>query len=217
MNITRRQLLDASGITLIAGGAGGTWWWIDRTRGRSEEDDRLRNEAQSIEDDWGDAVAEEDREHHGDYEPGETIGVLHIPAWGEDHAVPIVEGVEDDHLLLGVGRYPTTVLPGEQGNMALAGHRSGDPQPFRDLPDLVPGDALHVSTPTHDHHYEVRTRAMDTNVLADESWVLYEPTIDDYQNKATITLTTCEALVLNEGRYVLFGELVKSEEKAETK
>ena len=55
---------------------------------------------------------------------GEVYGVVYIPRLGEGYARPLAEGVGTDVLdTLGLGRYPGTQLPGEYGNLALAGHR----------------------------------------------------------------------------------------------
>ena len=40
----------------------------------------------------------------------------------------------------GPGHYPGTPLPGEAGNVAIAGHRTTYAHPFYDLNAVAPGD-----------------------------------------------------------------------------
>ena len=52
----------------------------------------------------------------------------------------VVEGTDADQLRSGPGHYPGTPLPGEPGNVAIAGHRTTYLHPFYNLNELVPGD-----------------------------------------------------------------------------
>ena len=63
--------------------------------------------------------------------PGDPVGRLRIPAIGLRTVV--VEGTDPEELRDGPGHYPDTVLPGERGTVALAGHRTtyGAPVPAR--------------------------------------------------------------------------------------
>jgi sortase A len=56
-----------------------------------------------------------------------------------------LEGVDDLTLNRAAGHVPGTAMPGEPGNMAIAGHRDGF---FRVLKDVVPGDVIEVQRPT---------------------------------------------------------------------
>ena len=60
--------------------------------------------------------------------------------------MPVVEGVSLDDLAKGVGHYPKTVLPGEVGNFAVAGHRATHGEPFAYLDEVRKGDAVVVET-----------------------------------------------------------------------
>lgn len=83
-----------------------------------------------------------------DVRVGQPFAVLHIPrlAGGDGFSRVVVEGVAQTQLAQGPGHYIGTAMPGEQGNVALAGHRVGRGSPFLDLDRLVPGDALVVET-----------------------------------------------------------------------
>ncbi len=50
----------------------------------------------------------------------------------------VVEGTGADQLRSGPGHYPGTPLPGETGNVAIAGHRTTYLHPFYNLNELVP-------------------------------------------------------------------------------
>ncbi|MGA2116737.1 MAG: class D sortase [Bryobacteraceae bacterium] len=64
----------------------------------------------------------------------------------------VVEGVDSTNLRRAVGHIPGTALPGEPGNVGLAGHRDTF---FRTLKDLGPGDEIQLSTPGATFKYVV--------------------------------------------------------------
>src|SRR5262249_50220555 len=72
---------------------------------------------------------------------GQVLAVLRI---GKVHLeVPVLEGTSELILNRGVGHIPGTVLPGEVGNIGVAGHRDGF---FRVLKDVGPGDMIELET-----------------------------------------------------------------------
>ncbi|PZA22178.1 class E sortase [Modestobacter versicolor] len=77
---------------------------------------------------------------------GEPLAVLHIPRLGDDYAKVVLEGTDEGQLREGPGHYVGTALPGQPGNLAIAGHRVGKGSPFLDADDLVPGDPIVVET-----------------------------------------------------------------------
>jgi sortase A len=70
-----------------------------------------------------------------------AIGILRIPKISVE--VPILEGTDDLTLNRGVGHVAGTAHPGEQGNVAIAGHRDGF---FRGLKDIAVGDQIEIAT-----------------------------------------------------------------------
>ncbi len=86
---------------------------------------------------------------------GTGIANLYIPRLGTDYAFTIVQGVDDASLEKGPGHYPGTALPGQVGNFAVAGHRVGKGEPFLNLDQLRPGDAVVVETKTEWFVYRV--------------------------------------------------------------
>jgi sortase A len=79
-------------------------------------------------------------------EIGDAFGVLRIPRLGEDYTRVILEGTEEKQLSQGPGHYVDSALPGQPGNVGLAGHRVGKGSPFLDLDELRPGDPLVIET-----------------------------------------------------------------------
>ena len=78
--------------------------------------------------------------------PGDAIAILHIPRLGADYQRVVLEGTSHEDLKDGPGHYLGTALPGQPGNVAIAGHRTTYGSPFRELDLLRPGDPIVVET-----------------------------------------------------------------------
>jgi sortase A len=119
---------------------------------------------------------------------GDVMGRIGIPKIGIDKFV--VEGVDVDDLRKGPGHYPSTQMPGHEGNSAIAGHRTTYEHPFGDLDQLVAGDDIRVVTVQGDFHYKVtELRVVDPSQIE-----VLDPTPDPARaghDLATLTLTTC--------------------------
>ena len=109
--------------------------------------------------------------------PGSTIGRISIARLGVSAIVRA--GSDARTLSLAVGHVPGTALPGEQGNVGLAGHRDTF---FRKLKDIETGDAIILATPDGSFTYRVeRTVVVDPS----DVWVL------DATADPVLTLVTC--------------------------
>lgn len=75
---------------------------------------------------------------------GEPVGIVKIPRIGVDWLM--VEGVSRADLKKGPGHYPSTPLPGQPGNVGIAGHRTTYGAPFNRIDELIPGDEITVAT-----------------------------------------------------------------------
>lgn len=118
---------------------------------------------------------------------GALIGELYIPRFGDNWHRTIVQGVSLDELNThGLGHYPDTALPGQTGNMALAGHRNGYGQPLGDIDRLQPGDPIIIRTESLWLVYRYTGYRI---VLPEDTSVLNPPA--DRQTRM-VTLTTCE-------------------------
>ncbi len=117
----------------------------------------------------------------GDTSEGEALTRLVIPALKVDTVV--VEGTGASALRAGAGHYPNTPLPGEQGNVAIAGHRTTYGKPFANLDRLAEGDQIVLETPIGQNVYRV-SRAPFVVANNDFSVISQTP-------GRTLTLTTC--------------------------
>lgn len=86
---------------------------------------------------------------------GTGFANLYIPRFGRDYAETIVQGTDDGDLERGPGHYTNTAVPGQIGNFAMAGHRVGKGEPFLNLDQLQPGDAIVVQTANNWYVYRV--------------------------------------------------------------
>lgn len=106
-----------------------------------------------------------------------VIGRILIPRL---HLSAIVEeGVDELTLSRAVGHIPGTALPGETGNMAIAGHRDTF---FRALKDLKPDDKIDFTTHLRHFHYIVDS----ITVVEPTDVSVLEPT-----GGRTLTIVTC--------------------------
>ena len=93
--------------------------------------------------------------------------------------VAILEGTTAQILRLGVGHIAGTALPGEPGNIGIAGHRDTY---FRALKDIRTNDEIQIQTATGLSNYEVDSVQIvapgDIGVLAPSA-------------ESAVTLVTC--------------------------
>ena len=118
----------------------------------------------------------------GTLKDGDALTRIKIPALDVDTVV--VEGTSASALEAGAGHYPSTPLPCEAGNVAIAGHRTTYGRPFHDLDRLKNGDTVILTTPIGTCTYEV-TREPFITTPRDFSVVANDP------SKSMLTLTTC--------------------------
>lgn len=72
--------------------------------------------------------------------PDVVVGRIVIPAIGLDEDVH--QGMTLTAINRGPSHWPGTALPGQRGNVVIAGHRTTYGKPFRDLDQLRPGDQV---------------------------------------------------------------------------
>ncbi|RBP90505.1 sortase A [Cytobacillus firmus] len=149
-----------------------------------------------------DVKTEQKTEQHSLYtvrpKMGEDMGVLSIPRISAQ--LPIFHGTDEDELEKGVGHYAGSVLPGEEDNSVLSGHRD---TVFRKLGEVEIGDLLVVNTSAGEFTYKVRKiRIVDAD---DRTVIVPKP-------RATLTVTTCypfDFIGDAPQRYILIGDLVR--------
>lgn len=139
----------------------------------------------------------------GDIEVGDALTRLQIPKLDVD--VVVVEGTTPAALHAGAGHYPRTPLPGERGNVAIAGHRTTYGRPFNRLDELAAGDRVVLTTPVGRYVYEI----------SQQPWIVeaYDwSAIRDYPaTGAWLTLTTCHPEGSATYRIVARARLVSEE------
>lgn len=105
---------------------------------------------------------------------------IEIPKLGLEAVV--VDGVEVEDLRKGPGLYPHGVQPGEEGNVAIAGHRTTYGAWFRHVDQLEDGDEIILSKGVRRIVYQVER----VFPVASNDWSVIAPT--EYN---ALTLTTC--------------------------
>lgn len=108
---------------------------------------------------------------------GGVLGEMQVPRLGLKMIV--VQGDSERILSRAVGHIPETALPGQAGNVALAGHRDSF---FRPLRNIRSGDTITFQTRRAEFQYQVESTAVvppnDVSVLRSSSG-------------PTLTLITC--------------------------
>jgi LPXTG-site transpeptidase (sortase) family protein len=131
--------------------------------------------------------------------PGGALDHLVIPAIGVNRYV--VEGVQEQDLQLGPGHYPGTPLPGQRGNVGIAGHRTTFGAPFFRLNELGTGDLIYLTDLSGATWvYSVR----DKWVVLPSDVAVLDPT-----RGADLTLTTCNPRFWATTRLVVRAVLVE--------
>jgi len=106
-----------------------------------------------------------------------VVGRLEIPRLGV--STMVLEGIDDDTLRRAVGRIPGTAVPGQVGNIGVAGHRDTF---FWPLQRIRKNDTIRLTTHSATHHYQVESMMIvgprDVRVL--------KPT-----RRPVLTLVTC--------------------------
>ncbi len=131
---------------------------------------------------------------------GTPIGLLSIPRIGMSDAA-IVEGTAENQLQQGPGHYVGTALPGQAGNVAIAGHRTTYGAPFYDLNELQPGDPITIQTSQGIFKYQV----VMSHVVSPSN-----VTVLDSSPENELTLTTCNPRYSAATRLVVLATLKTS-------
>jgi sortase A len=131
---------------------------------------------------------------------GDAIGKIVLPTLDKDFYV--VEGTDTDSLRKGPGHYEDTPLPGQKGTVGIAGHRTTNGAPFRNIDDLDPRDEIRVEMPYGTLVYSVEeTRIVDDNDLSVKDPVGYN----------RLLLSACHPLYSAAQRVIVFARQVRRE------
>ena len=142
---------------------------------------------------------------------GDGLTTLRIPKL--DVEILVVEGTTPAALRAGAGHYETSPLPGEAGNVAIAGHRTTYGRPFNRIDELAEGDVVELETPFAVHTY----RALPAFEGHANPWVV-PPTefsvVSQEVQGSFLTLTTCHPKGSARQRLIMRFQLVGSEPRA---
>jgi LPXTG-site transpeptidase (sortase) family protein len=132
---------------------------------------------------------------------GDPLTRFQIPKLGVDTIV--VQGTSPSALRAGAGHYPNTPLPGQKGNVAIAGHRTTYGRPFNRIDQLKVGDKIILTTPVGRYTYAVSRPPFITTPF---DWTIIAKSKDPI-----LTLTTCHPKGSARERLVVRAKLVRSE------
>ena len=107
----------------------------------------------------------------------DVLGILEIPRLSLE--VPVYDGASDLHMDRGAARIDGTAMPGEPGNLGVAGHRDGY---FRVLKDIELGDEITITTVDGPESYVV----LELRIVDPSAVEVLNPTVQQ-----SVTLVTC--------------------------
>jgi sortase (surface protein transpeptidase) len=181
--------------------------------------DQLTEEIRDV---WADTPASAEPPVLVEPAVGEPLAVLHIPRLGEDYEQVVLQGTDEAQLSQGPGHYAGTAMPGQPGNLALAGHRVGKGSPFMDLDLLQPGDPIVVETAETWFVYRVLGDPASGDFTTDPSGIpgqqIVRPSDTDViaptpgapgvaPSAAYLTLTTCHPKYSARQRLIVHADL----------
>ncbi|ASK65452.1 class E sortase [Brachybacterium avium] len=131
---------------------------------------------------------------------------MHVPDFDRPQ-FPLAEGVSLEQVLnvKGAGHYPGTALPGEVGNVAIAGHRNTYGRVFEDIGRLGARDPIVVETADAFYVYEVT----ETLIVQPEDVEVIAPTpgrpgVDPTERM--LTLTACHPMFSARERIIVHAQ-----------
>ncbi|MEV6005844.1 class E sortase [Streptomyces sp. NPDC051976] len=181
-------------------------WWTNVLADRHEKKaaDKVRKE-------WASAP-----QAPGALDTRDGIGFLHVPAMGKNFDLLVKKGTSTEVLNEGVAGYYTDPTPSalpwaKTGNFTLAAHRDGHGAKFHNINKIHDGDAVVFESKDTWYIYKVYKILDQTSK--------YDVAVTDQVPKESgktkpgryITLTTCTPVYTSRYRYVVWGELVRTQ------
>lgn len=141
------------------------------------------------------------------YTPGGPFAVMYIPRFGFTWNKPVLEDTAVGTLKKGLGHYAGTAQLGQSGNFAVAGHRRTYGDPFKDFPELRPGDAVVLTDGTTWFTYRIDKGPYKT-VPTDVEVIDAVPRKSGYTRPGRyLTLTTCDPEWGHSHRLIVWAHL----------
>jgi LPXTG-site transpeptidase (sortase) family protein len=177
-------------------------WWTNVLADRAAD-----KEGNQVRDRWAGGP--------GALDTKDGIGFLHVPAMGGGEIL-VKKGTDPDTLNNGVAGYyldpVKSALPQDkQGNFTLAAHRDGHGAKFHNIHKLKNGDSIVFESKDTWFVYKVykslpQTTKYNVDVLQPVPKVSGKTKPGRY-----ITLTTCTPMYTSDYRYIVWGELERTE------
>lgn len=183
-------------------------WWTNVVADRAAD-----QQADKVRDSW---TRESDDGGPVSFDSKDGIGFLHAPTMSGDEIL-VEKGTSMKVLNDGVAGYYTdpvkATLPtsGKKGNFSLAAHRDGHGAKFHGIHKIEKGDPIVFETKDTWYVYKVYGILPETSKY--NVAVLSPVPKESGRKKAGryITLTTCTPVYTSKYRYVVWGELVRTE------
>jgi LPXTG-site transpeptidase (sortase) family protein len=204
------ELLITAGVVLGLFVAYSLWWTnVVADREADRQGDAIR-------DTWAHEPPKSAPGPAAVYNGKDGIGFLHVPALGHDEIL-VKKGTTTGVLNAGVAGYYTdplkAVLPttGKAGNFTLAAHRDGHGAKFHNIDKIKKGDPIVFETKDKWYVYKVYAILPETSKFNVE--VLKQVPKQSGVKKPGhyITLTTCTPVYTSKFRYVVWGELERTD------
>ncbi|MCX4824423.1 class E sortase [Streptomyces sp. NBC_01142] len=196
------ELLITAGVVLGLFVVYSLWWTnVLADREAAKQGDRMRN-------DWANSGP-------GALDTKDGIGFLHVPAMSGGEVL-VKQGTDAEGLNNGIAGYYTdpikSALPWEKkGNFTLAAHRDGHGAKFHNIHKLKDGDPIVFETRDTWYVYKVYNRLPETSKYNVD---VLQPVPKESGKKKPgryITLTTCTPVYTSDYRYIVWGELERTE------
>ncbi|MEU1624026.1 class E sortase [Streptomyces sp. NPDC020096] len=201
------ELLITAGLVLGLFVVYSLWWTnVIADRQAQQEGDKVRQH-------W---AQQADGGPPGKLDTEDGIGFLHVPAMGSNFEVLVKKGTSVDVLNEGVAGYYTdpikSAMPWDKtGNFTTAAHRDGHGAKFHNIDKIKDGDAIVFETKDTWYVYKVYDILNQTSKY--NVHVIDQVPKESGKTKPGryITLTTCTPVFTSEYRYIVWGELVRTE------
>jgi LPXTG-site transpeptidase (sortase) family protein len=184
-------------------------WWTNVVADRHE-----KQAAAKVRQQWAQSAPNDPPAKSLDTKDG--IGFLHVPAMGKNYEVLVKKGTSTEVLNEGVAGYYTDPTPAAMpwapaGNFTLAAHRDGHGAKFHNIDKINVGDPVVFESKDTWYVYKVYKILDQTSK--------YDVAVTDQIPKESgktkpgryITLTTCTPVYTSRYRYIVWGQLVRTQ------
>jgi len=145
-----------------------------------------------------------------------VFGTVQIPRFGADYVRPLGQGTDRRRVLntIGLGHYEHTAMPGDIGNVAVAGHRVTYGKPLNRIAELREGDPVVVRVTDTAAGFDTWYvyRVVRSRIVTPEHTEVIAP-VPDHPGQAPtaedrwLTFTACHPMWSARERYVTFARL----------